>query len=57
MGNATHIDHNNIYDNTTGIAPTRSTPAAIPASRRTRSVFENNRIYSNNFNDYGPSRT
>ena len=31
---------------------TRSSPAAIPASRRAASVFEKNQIFSNNFNDY-----
>src|SRR6185503_13006439 len=52
MGNATHVDHNNFYDNTTGIATDSFFAGGHPGFPQDSSVFEHNRIYSNNFNDY-----
>jgi hypothetical protein len=54
MGNATHVDHNNFYDNTTGIATDSFFAGGHPGFPQDSSVFEHNRIYSNNFNDYAP---
>jgi hypothetical protein len=52
MGNATHVVDNNFYDNTTGIATDSFFAGGHPGFPQNSSVFEKNRIYSNNFNDY-----
>ncbi|HEY7150835.1 MAG TPA: right-handed parallel beta-helix repeat-containing protein [Solirubrobacterales bacterium] len=52
MGNATHVVGNNFYDNTTGIATDSFFAGGHPGFPQNSSVFERNRIYSNNFNDY-----
>jgi hypothetical protein len=52
MGNATHVVDNNFYDNTTGIATDSFFAGGHPGFPQDSSVFEKNRIYSNNFNDY-----
>jgi hypothetical protein len=52
MGNATHVVGNNFYDNTTGIATDSFFAGGHPGFPQNSSVFEKNRIYSNNFNDY-----
>ena len=54
MGNAAHIIHNNFYGNTAGIATDSFYAGGHPGFPQSASVFENNRIYSNNFNDYAP---
>ena len=54
MGNATHVDHNNIYDNTTGIATDSFFAGGHPGFPQDSAVFDHNRIYSNNFDDYAP---
>ncbi len=55
MGNATHVVDNNFYDNTTGIATDSFFAGGHPGYPQDSAVFERNRIYSNNFNVYGPS--
>jgi len=52
MGNATHVIHNNFYDNTTGIATDSFYAGGHPGFPQSGAVFEKNNIYSNNFNDY-----
>jgi hypothetical protein len=54
MGNAIHVDHNNFYDNTTGIATDSFFAGGHPGFPQSAAVFEKNNIYSNNFNDYAP---
>ncbi len=52
MGNATHFDHNNLWNNTTGIATDSFFAGGHPGFPQDSSVFEYNKIWSNNFNDY-----
>jgi hypothetical protein len=54
MGNATHVVDNNFYDNTTGIATDSFYAGGHPGYPQSAAVYENNRIYSNNFNVYAP---
>jgi hypothetical protein len=54
MGNATHVIDNNFYDNTTGIATDSFYAGGHPGYPQNGAVYENNRIYSNNFNVYAP---
>src|SRR5437764_2719076 len=55
MGNATHVVDNNFYDNTTGIATDSFFAGGHPGYPQDSALFERNRIYSNNFNVYGPN--
>ena len=51
MGNATRVTDNQFYDNAHRLSrPTRSTPAATPASPRTPPCSSTTSFYSNNFN-------
>src|SRR3954452_4720124 len=54
MGNATHVLDNNFYDNTTGIATDSFYAGGHPGYPQSSAVYENNRIFSNNFNIYAP---
>ncbi len=54
MGNATRVVDNNFYENTTGIATDSFFAGGHPGYPQDSAVFENNRIYSNNFNVYAP---
>src|SRR3954454_21973639 len=54
MGNATHVLDNNFFDNTTGIATDSFYAGGHPGYPQSAAVYENNRIYSNNFNVYAP---
>jgi hypothetical protein len=54
MGNAVHVVDNNFYDNTTGIATDSFYAGGHPGYPQDSTVFERNRIYSNNFNVYAP---
>lgn len=54
MGNATHVVHNNFYGNTTAIATDSFFAGGHPGFPQSGAVFEKNKIYSNNFNDYAP---
>ena len=53
-GNAVHVHDNNIYDNSLGIQTDVVTGAGHPGYPGDSALFENNRIYSNNFNPYAP---
>jgi Right handed beta helix region len=53
MGNATRVVNNNFYDNTTGITTDSFFAGGHPGYPQDGAVFENNNIYSNNFNSYG----
>ena len=52
MGNATRVVNNNFYDNTTGITTDSFFAGGHPGYPQDGAVFENNNIYSNNFNSY-----
>jgi hypothetical protein len=52
MGNATHVYKNNFYDNGTGITTDSFFAGGHPGYPQDSAIFENNRIYSNNFNSY-----
>jgi len=52
MGNGTHVYGNNFYDNGTGITTDSFFAGGHPGYPQDSAVFENNRIYSNNFNSY-----
>lgn len=52
MGNATHVYGNNFYDNSTGITTDSFFAGGHPGYPQDSAVFENNRIYSNNFNSF-----
>jgi hypothetical protein len=52
MGNATHVYGNNFYDNGTGITTDSFFAGGHPGYPQDSAVFENNNIYSNNFNSY-----
>jgi hypothetical protein len=54
MGNATHVFNNDFYDNSTAIATDSFYAGGHPGYPQDSAVFENNRIYSNNFNSYTP---
>jgi hypothetical protein len=53
-GNAVWVHHNNIYDNALGIQTDVVTGAGHPGYPGDSAVFEENNIYSNNFNTYAP---
>jgi hypothetical protein len=55
MGNAVHVIDNNFYDNTTGIATDSFYAGGHPGYPQDSAVYENNRIFSNNFNVYAPT--
>jgi hypothetical protein len=52
MGNATHVYDNDFYDNSTAIATDSFYAGGHPGYPQDSAVFENNRIYSNNFNSF-----
>jgi Right handed beta helix region len=54
-GNAVHVHHNRIYDNSLGIGTDVATAAGHPGFPGDSSLFERNDIYSNNFNTYSDS--
>ncbi|MCW3063314.1 MAG: hypothetical protein JWN32_486 [Solirubrobacterales bacterium] len=51
-GNATHIDHNNFYDNTLGFTTDVFTSPGHPGFPQDSDLIENNNFCSNNFNPY-----
>ncbi len=53
-GNAVHVRHNDIYDNSLGIQTDVVTGAGHPGYPGDSALFEENRIHSNNFNPYDP---
>jgi Right handed beta helix region len=52
MGNGTRVVKNNFYDNGTAIATDSFYAGGHPGYPQDGAVFENNKIYSNNFNSY-----
>ena len=54
MGNAVRVVDNDIYDNTTGLLNVSLFPAGHPGYPQDSAVFEDNDIYSNNFDSYAP---
>jgi hypothetical protein len=53
-GSATHIDHNNFYDNALGFTTDVFTAAGHPGFPESGDLIEYNNFYSNNFNPYLP---
>ena len=53
-GNATHLHHNNIYDNVLGFTTDVFTAAGHPGFPQDSDLIEYNNFYSNNFNAYHP---
>src|SRR3954466_3306227 len=54
MGNAVHIFRNNYYGNASGIVTDSFYAGGHPGFPQDSGVYENNNVYSNNFNVYGP---
>ena len=52
MGNAVHIVHNNVYDNAAGLVTDSFYAGGHPGFPQSNAVFEENNIYSNNFDVY-----
>lgn len=53
-GSATHVDHNNFYDNALGFTTDVFTAAGHPGFPQQGDLVEYNNFYSNNFNPYLP---
>jgi hypothetical protein len=53
-GNATHIHHNNFYDNALGFTTDVFTAPGHPGFPQDSDLIEDNNFYSNNFNPYLP---
>jgi hypothetical protein len=53
-GNATHIDHDNFYDNALGFTTDVFTAPGHPGFPQDSDLVEYNNFYSNNFNVYAP---
>jgi hypothetical protein len=53
-GNATHIDHNEFYDNALGFTTDVFTAPGHPGFPQDSDLIEYNDFYSNNFNPYTP---
>jgi hypothetical protein len=51
-GNATHVDHNNFYDNALGFTTDVFTAPGHPGFPQDSDLIEDNNFYSNNFNPY-----
>ena len=54
MGNAVHIDHNEIYDNAAGLVTDSFYAGGHPGFPQDSTVFEHNDVHDNNFDVYGP---
>jgi Right handed beta helix region len=54
-GNATHVDHNEFYDNALGFTTDVFTAPGHPGFPQDSDLIEYNDFYSNNFNPYDPS--
>lgn len=54
MGNAVHIYGNNYFGNASGIVTDSFYAGGHPGFPQDSGVYENNKVYSNNFNVYGP---
>lgn len=54
-GSATHVDHDNFYDNSLGFTTDVFTAPGHPGFPQQSDLIEYNNFYSNNFNPYLPS--
>jgi hypothetical protein len=54
MGNGTRVVNNHFYDNSTAIATDSFFAGGHPGYPQDSAIFERNRVYSNNFNSFGP---
>jgi hypothetical protein len=54
MGNAVHIDHNEIYDNASGLVTDSFYAGGHPGFPQDSTVYEYNNVHNNNFDVYGP---
>jgi Right handed beta helix region len=54
MGNATHVFNNEFWDNATAITTDSFFAGGHPGYPQDSAIFENNRIYDNNFNTFKP---
>jgi hypothetical protein len=54
MGNSVHFYENNIYDNASGLVTDSFYAGGHPGFPQDSTIYERNRIYSNNFDVYGP---
>src|SRR3954454_2616720 len=54
MGNAVHFYENEIYDNASGFVTDSFYAGGHPGFPQDSTVWERNRVYSNNFDVYGP---
>jgi hypothetical protein len=54
MGNSVHYIDNDIYDNASGFATDSFYAGGHPGFPEDSTVYERNRVYSNNFNVYAP---
>src|SRR5436190_11735817 len=54
-GNATHVHHNNFYDNALGFTTDVFTAPGHPGFPQDSDLIEDNNFYSNNFNPYLPT--
>src|SRR3954467_11833217 len=54
MGNAVHYVENNVYGNGAGFVTDSFYAGGHPGFPQDSTVYERNRVYSNNFNVYGP---
>jgi Right handed beta helix region len=52
-GNATHVDHNNFYDNALGFTTDVFTAPGHPGFPQDSDLVEYNNFYDNNYNPYG----
>ena len=55
MGNSVHYIDNDIYDNASGFVTDSFYAGGHPGFPEDSTVYEGNRVYSNNFNVYGPN--
>jgi hypothetical protein len=56
-GNATHVDHNNFYDNALGFTTDVFTAPGHPGFPQDSDLVEFNNFYENNYNPYGDAGT
>jgi hypothetical protein len=56
-GNATHVDHNNFYDNALGFTTDVFTAPGHPGFPQDSDLVELNNFYENNYNPYGDQGT
>jgi hypothetical protein len=55
MGNAVHIDHNEVYDNAAGLVTDSFYAGGHPGFPQDSTVYDRNNVHGNNFDVYGPN--